>query len=220
MRVTVVCAISLDGKLANASRGPVRFPSARDRARLHALRDTADALIVGASTIRAEDPPLLPTEARSKERVARGKRSFPVRAVFSRTLDLPIGRALARVDGAPLYVFTEGVPDAGKKARLEQAGVRVCIASTREALEVLAREEQVERVLCEGGGVLNASLLEADVVDEMELTLCPVVLGGTGAPTLVDGPGLAELKRAKLVAHEVTPEGEVFLRYSFRVSSS
>ena len=133
MQVTVVCAISLDGKLADASRGPVRFPSARDRERLHALRDAADAIIVGASTIRAEDPPLLPTEARSRERVARGKRAFPVRAVFSRTLDLPIGRALSREKGAPLYVFTEGVPDAGKKTRLEGAGASVRAHVFRDA---------------------------------------------------------------------------------------
>ncbi len=215
MRVTVVCAISLDGKLADASRGPVRFTSARDRSRLHALRDAADAIIVGAATIRAEDPPLLPSESRSRERVARGRRTFPVRAIFSRTLDLPIGRALSHAEGAALYVFTEGVPDEGKKARLEGAGARVRTASIRGALEVLAQEEGVERVLCEGGGVLNAALFAQDLVDELELTLCPVVIGGTGAPTLVDGPGLPDLKRAKLLWHEVTPEGEVFLRYSF-----
>lgn len=207
MHVTVVCATSLDGKLATASRGPVRFTSRRDRARLHALRDAADAVLVGGATVRAEDPPLLPA-----------KPPYPVRAIFSRTLDLPRGRALVVKESAPAYVFTADTGDAGKRAALEAAGVLVRSASVRDALETLRRERGCERFVALGGGQLNADLFAADLVDELELTLCPVILGGTEAPTLVDGPGFtdATLKRAKLVAHEATPEGELFLRYSLR----
>src|SRR3954462_12255744 len=101
MHVTLVCAVSLDGKLSTVAREPVRFPSRRDRARLHALRDAADAILVGARTIRAEDPPLLPDEKRARARAAAGKKPYPVRAIASRTLDLPLGRALVRKEEAP-----------------------------------------------------------------------------------------------------------------------
>src|SRR5581483_7321061 len=148
MHVVVVCAVSLDGKLSTAARDPVRFTSRRDRARLHALRDAADAILLGARTIRAEDPPLLPAADRAEERARAGRRRWPVRAIFSATLDLPLGRALARQEGAPLYVFTTGEPDAGKRQRLEAAGALVRRASVREALQVLEREAGVQRAVC------------------------------------------------------------------------
>jgi riboflavin-specific deaminase-like protein len=221
MHVTLVCAISLDGKLSTAARDPVRFTSRRDRERLHALRDSADALLVGAATIRAEDPPLLPDAARADSRVAAGKKRWPVRAIASRTLDLPLGRSLVRIDGAPTYVFTSGALGAGNAAareRLEAAGVVLRAASLTEALQILGREQGAERVVAEGGGVLNAELFAADLVDDLELTVAPVILGGSGAPTLVDGPGFSQdaLKRARLVSHEATSDGELFLKYSFR----
>jgi len=216
MPLTVVCAVTLDGKLSDARRGPVRFTSSKDRSRLHALRDEADAIIVGATTIRSEDPPLLPDAERSERRRARGKKPSPVRAIFSKTLDLPFGRALARKEGAPLYIFTGGTADEGKKERLEAVGALVRTASPREALQLLEREQEATRVLCEGGGALNAAFFRDDLVDELELTLCPVILGGTSAPSLVDGELAGIVKRARLMAHEVTSEGEVFLRYSFR----
>jgi 5-amino-6-(5-phosphoribosylamino)uracil reductase len=216
MKVTIACATSLDGKLATSAREPVAFTSRRDRARLHALRDQADAILVGGGTIRAEDPPLLPDEARAEERARSGLARYPVRAVVARTLDLPVKRALVRKEGAPLYVFTTAGP-LGGSAALAHAKV-LHVPSLREGLALLAREHGVSRVLAEGGGVLNASLLAEDLVDELELTICPAILGGASAPTLVDGPGFTNetLRRARLLAHEATPEGELFLRYSFR----
>ncbi len=218
MHVTLVCATSLDGKLSSVARDPVRFTSRRDRVRLHSFEDAADAILIGAATIRAEDPPLLPDEARADARVAAGKRRHPVRAIVSRTLDLPTERALVRRDGAPVYVFTAEPVDAGRRSRLEAAGAFVRAASVRDALGILAREQGVERVVAEGGGALNAELFALDLVDELELTLAPVILGGAYAPTLVDGAGFTQetLKRARLLAHESTSDGEVFLKYSFR----
>src|SRR5581483_1718160 len=156
MHLAIACAISLDGKLSTAARDPVRFTSRRDRERLHGLREAADAILLGARTIRAEDPPLLPSKEAVERRRARGKRPFPVRAVFSRTLDLPLGRALAPAEGAPLYVFTVEGGDEGKKAALATQGAIVRTASVDQALHVLAKEERVEAVLAEGGGDLNA----------------------------------------------------------------
>ena len=58
-------------------------------------------------------------------------------------------------------------------------------------------EWDVDRLLCEGGGRLNASLLAADLVDEIHLTLCPTILGGKTAPTIADGPIAKTLPDAK-----------------------
>src|SRR5690606_35521749 len=66
----------------------------------------------------------------------------------------------------------------------------------RNALEWLATKWKVKTLLCEGGGELNAALFEQNHVDELCLTICPVIFGGRAAPTLVDGEGVAHLKDA------------------------
>ncbi|MBI3725280.1 dihydrofolate reductase family protein [bacterium] len=221
-RVTIACATSLDGKIATAQRDPIDWTSRRDRARLHALRDGADAILIGAATLRAEDPPLLPTPERARAREKAGRRPLPVRAVVSRTLDLPLARALEPREGAPVHVFTVMDCPRAARERLTTRGIRVHVhedeVDLARALAFLKEHEGVRSVLCEGGGVLNAALLQAGLVDELELTVVPVVIGGDLSPTLVDGIGFSRerLLRAKLVSHEATPEGEVFLRYRFR----
>lgn len=216
--VTIVCATSLNGKLSTAARDPVRFTSRADRARLHALRDGADAILLGAATLRAEDPPLLPTAERRAARASRGLALDPIRAIVSRTLDLPVGRALERAREAPVHVFTTGQAGEAPARRLEDAGIHVHDLGSpldyARVLETLAGLG-VKRLVCEGGGEINAGLLEAGLVDDLALTLCPVVIGGSAAPTLVDGVGFApdRFPHARLVRHELSPSGELFLDY-------
>jgi 2,5-diamino-6-(ribosylamino)-4(3H)-pyrimidinone 5'-phosphate reductase len=222
-KVTLVVATSLDGKIATTAREPVTFTSRRDRAHLHGLRDASDALLLGAATIRAEDPPLLPTAEHADARRAAGLAELPIRAVVSATLDLPVGRALAARAGGAVVVFTIDDAPTERRSALQAAGIEVepCgrdrVDFTR-ALASLARRG-ARRVLAEGGGDLGFSLFQADLVDEVELTICPVVIGGVRAPSPADGTGFRanELKRFTLADHRVE-ESEVYLRYVRRSS--
>jgi riboflavin biosynthesis pyrimidine reductase len=65
------------------------------------------------------------------------------------------------------------------------------------ALRWLRREWNVKRLLCEGGGEINGALFEAGLVNEVHLTLCPVIFGGRAAPTLADGRGFGHLADAE-----------------------
>lgn len=221
MHLTIVCAASLDGKLAPADRGPVTFPSRADRAHLFALRDQADALLVGAGTLRAEDPPLLPTPERRAARARAGLRPDPVRVPVSRGLNVPLaGRALAARPDAPVVHLAPQSAPAVAQAAARAAGHALSLhgddaLDLPAALAALGLEHGVQRALCEGGGALNAALLAADLVDELWLTVCPVLLGGAAAPTLVDGPGLTAIKRARLLELRRV-EDELFLRYALR----
>jgi len=83
------------------------------------------------------------------------------------------------------------------------------------AFEFLREHHGVKRVLCEGGGRLNDSLLRAGVVDEVNLTICPLILGGQDAPTIADGIGFGQLDDAaqfKLHTRKQVAD-EIFLTY-------
>ena len=63
-------------------------------------------------------------------------------------------------------------------------------------MQWLRKKWKVKRLLCEGGGELNAALFQAGLVSEVHITLCPIILGGRHAPTLADGAGVAKLADA------------------------
>ena len=89
------------------------------------------------------------------------------------------------------------------------------------ALNWLRTKWDVKRLLCEGGGRLNGSLLAAGLVDEIHLTICPKIFGGLSAPTIADGPladQLIDAKQFKLKS--MTPkDNEVFLVYQAKDTS-
>ena len=85
----------------------------------------------------------------------------------------------------------------------------------KKAFEFLSMKYQAKRILCEGGGKLNDSLLRANLVDEINLTICPLILGGKAAPTIADGIGFRNLaKAARFKLHSLEEaDKEIFLTY-------
>ena len=222
-KVTVIAAVSLDGKLTSTAREPVRFPSRADRAHLLQQRDRADALMSGGGTLRAEDPPMLPSLERRAERRARGLEGAPVRALVTAALDFdPNGRACAEPDAGPIVAYGTSAASAARQTACLEAGLRLslCDAKTLDlgrVLTDLSEHYGVETVLAEGGGGLNASLFRQGLVDELYLTLCPLVIGGARSPSLCDGLGfaLSDAPRLSLIEQRQV-EGELFLRYRVR----
>jgi riboflavin biosynthesis pyrimidine reductase len=83
------------------------------------------------------------------------------------------------------------------------------------AIRILG-ELGMRRVLVEGGGTLNAALLELDLVDEVQAYVAPVLFGGATAPTLADGPGLSHLTRLDRYDVEAWDDGGIVVRYRVR----
>lgn len=78
----------------------------------------------------------------------------------------------------------------------------------------LNQKWQIKRLLCEGGGTLNQSLLKSDLVDELNLTICPLVVGGANASTIADGeafPSLNDCSKWKIVRQKKLAQ-ECFLK--------
>lgn len=192
----IVCfASSVDGKISTVRRDPVSFPSRNDREHLFRLRDSVDAIVTAAATIRAEDPPLLPGPERQARRLAAKLTKYPARVVVSRTLNFPLeGRSFSSREGSPRIALTSSKAPFAKREAFQNAGVTVQVhdgerVDLKKAVRDLHDQWGVRRILCEGGGVMAADLFAADLVDEFYLTLCPLIIGGANAPTPCDGEG-------------------------------
>lgn len=175
--VTIKVASTADGRIA-AEGGDSRWvtgPAAR--ARVHQLRDQVDAVLVGAGTVRADDPQLT---ARPRGRPAARQ---PLRVVLSTSLDLPSSAKVFTGRPGGALVLTSS-PDEAKASALQAAGVQVARLPPGRAggvdlvaaLEELARRDVVH-LLVEGGAGVFGGFLEAGLADEVLLFLAPRVLG-------------------------------------------
>ena len=200
--VSTNVASTLDGKIAPAKRGPVKFSSAYDSRRMSEIRAEVDCVVMGATTYRAYPKPLLIRgDSLIRARVRKGLPAQPATVVVSSRLDIPRVTKFEKAEGIRRIVFTTRRAPAKARARLTRAGVEVIVApgkrpSAAFMLHELAKRD-LARVLLEGGGELLSAFFEADLVDRIYLTLCPVILGGKDSPTMSEGKGLALEKRTQ-----------------------
>lgn len=213
--VTMKVASSLDGKIATYL-GESRWISGQEsRRRVHALRAEADAVMVGAETACRDDPELTVREVEGEVRQ-------PLRVVVDSTLRLP---ASARLLAGPpeartIVATTEKAPLERRKA-VEELGRQVLVLPERQgrvdlrSLMGRLAEMEVVSLLLEGGGELNASMVEEGLVDKVLVILAPMLVGGREAPSSLDGLGVGSLKevyrlkevRLEKVGEDVHVEG-------------
>lgn len=190
--VTLKVATSLDGRIATASGESQWITGPDARRRVHGMRACHDAVLVGAGTARADDPSLTVRGF--------GEVPQPVRVVVSRALDVSVESVLGRTAcDVPVWILHGAdAPEAARSA-WATAGARLIEVATEPggqvdvsaALRALGAAG-LTRVFCEGGGALAASLLAADLVDEMAVFSGGVVLGAEGIPA-VGSMGFAAL---------------------------
>lgn len=217
-RVIVNMAMSLDGRITTRRREHIALGSRHDRYLMDVLRARADAVVIGSGTLRHDGYPVLVRDADLRRRRLRRRGSaHPLNVVLSRTLELPLRRAFfAHPDTERLVVTTRRAP-AERARRVARRAEVVRLRTTRldpaGVLELLAGRG-VRNVVLEGGGEIHWAFQEAGVVDEIYVTLTPRLIGGRGAPTLLDGRGFlaADHRRLELVSCR-RRDSELFLRY-------
>jgi riboflavin-specific deaminase-like protein len=201
---------SLDGHATlNGRSGPLGTDT--DMEMLHRLRTRADAVMIGAGTMRAERYGRMvpyPDLRAYRERI--GLAHDPLAVIVSGRLDLPWDAPLFTDGGGRVVVFTaseEGPPEVATQLTVVRHDG---IVDLSEALRWLRHERGIRSVLSEGGPILHGRLREERLADELFLTIAPKLVGGTG-PRILEGtlPDVADLDLVWLLEGE----GDLFARY-------
>lgn len=217
-RISINMAMSADGKISTRHRETFSLGSPEDRRLMDVLRARADAVIVGATTVRHDGWAI---RVRSREirerRLARRGSPHPLNVVVSHGLDLPAkSQFFTHPRTERLVITTKAAPEARVKRFGKLAEVLVLPRKTIRAVDIVdaVAARGGKRLLVEGGGALNFAFFDEGLVDELYVTITPRIIGGADAPTPVDGRGflVAAQKHLELVSSRRRGQ-EVFLKY-------
>jgi 2,5-diamino-6-(ribosylamino)-4(3H)-pyrimidinone 5'-phosphate reductase len=221
LKVIINTAMTVDGKIATSS-GDSKISSREDLVRVHKLRASVDAIVVGISTILADNPQLT-------VRLVKGKN--PARVIVDSRGRIPVDSQIMRTASrvSTIVAVTDQAPEE-KIMKLRDMGAQVLIISEGKKgqsaavprgvnLKLLFRKLEkmrLKKILVEGGGELNWSLLQLRLVDELRITIAPKIAGGRLATTLVEGNGFDEIAQSiKLQLKKIQRKkgGELVLHY-------
>jgi len=216
--VLLSCSLSLDGYLDTAADHRLVLSNAADLDRVDQTRADCDAILVGAGTVRADNPRLVVrSEQRRAERVLRGLPPTPLKVTLTAGCCLDPDSRFFAVGEAEKLVFCPSTAVTRARSVLGGAATVVdggeTVSMTRLVGELHARG--VRRLMVEGGGAIHTQFLTAGLVDELQLVVAPLFVGDSRAPRFVADGSFPwdEHHRAELA--EVRQIGDVvLLRYA------
>lgn len=217
--ISINMAMSMDGKIATKARGPVKLGSDYDSRRMAEIRAEHQAVINGASTFAAYPKPLsVEGDDLLFQRRAKGWPDQPISAVVSSQLKIPRGTPWEKAKGFDRWIFCGKDASVKLQKSLELMGVKVIRGRAarpqpQEIIKAFAKAG-AEKVLLEGGGEFNASFLEQGLVDQIFLTVVPILVGGSESPTWCEGKGFLKGKFPRFQLVECrNVDGELYLHY-------
>lgn len=209
--VLLSAAVSLDGFLDDTGPERLLLSGPEDFDRVDEVRAGSDAILVGAGTVRTDNPRLLVNSARRRAaRVAAGLPEYPLKVTVSVSGDLDPQARFWHTGGAKAVYSTD--KGAERLRGLLPAGVGVVALGPdmqwRDVLGHLGDVKGVRRLMVEGGGQVHTQLLRQGLADELQLAVAPLFVGEAGAPRMF-GPGAYPPGRMRLV--EARAVGDVVL---------
>jgi riboflavin-specific deaminase-like protein len=215
MRIISNTAISLDGKISTRRHEHLSLGSNQDRIKMSELRSRADAVLVGGKTFRNWPYPLIENSQYGTWQ-ARPKPLLNVVLTHEGMHDAQLKlKGWPNQDVELVFCAHESAQFSEKIIELSAAQIlRYKSLSVIDAIEYI-ESRGCELLLLEAGGELLFELFKLDLIDEIYLTLCPLIIGGTDTPTLSDGEGFDAdtLKKFSLVSQEVCGD-EIYLHYT------
>ncbi len=185
MKVIVNCAMSADGKIALRTRRQTKISNEEDKKRVHKLRNSADAILVGIETVLSDDPKLTVNEKYVKNP------RHPVRIVLDSKGRTP--RKAKVLDGAsPTIIATN---DSTRRVFPNAETVRCGKGEVDlERLKCILEDRGIKTLLVEGGSKVIWSFLDSKIADEVNIFVGSMVIGGEKSPTPAGGPGAKDEK--------------------------
>ncbi|KQZ85462.1 deaminase [Microbacterium sp. Root166] len=186
--ITLSCAMSIDGYLDSDTPRRLAMSNAQDFDRVDQLRADSDAIMVGASTVRRDDPRLLVRSAeRRMQRLAAGRTASPSKVTVTASGDLPPASSFFTAGDSDKLVYCPR-PAAGRiAAALGEVATIVALgdAVTMRDVATDLADRGVRRLMVEGGGRLHTQFLVDDLADELQLVIAPFFVGESAAPRFV-----------------------------------
>ncbi|GAA1576838.1 hypothetical protein GCM10009678_69400 [Actinomadura kijaniata] len=215
--VLLSCAMSVDGYIDDASPERLRLSSPADFDRVDDVRATCDAILVGAGTVRRDDPKLLvKSEARRARRKARGRSPDLVKVTVTWSGDLDPESRFFTTGEAPKLVYShsqtahEVAVRLGDRAEVVDAGDPVSFPAMLNDLGARG----VRRLMVEGGGGIHTHFLTSGLVDELQLVVAPFFIGDPSAPRFAKSGVFPQSPDRPMRLEEVTRIGNLaLLRY-------
>ena len=213
MQVLINAAMTIDGKIAT-NLGDSKISTKQDLRRLHRLRSSVDAVIIGISTVIADNP-------RLTVRLVKRHGTTPVRIIVDSIgripLDSKILKSASKIN--TIVAVTKRASDE-RVDKIKSAGAIVIVAGTKtvdlKELFFILKKMGFNKILVEGGGELNWSILQLGIVNELMVTIAPRIIGGRTATTLVEGDGYKRVSdgiKMELIKVSRQNNGEVVLYY-------
>ncbi|HEX5892900.1 MAG TPA: 2,5-diamino-6-(ribosylamino)-4(3H)-pyrimidinone 5'-phosphate reductase [Nitrososphaeraceae archaeon] len=213
MQVLINAAMTIDGKIAT-NLGDSTISSKQDLRRLHRLRCSVDAIIIGISTVIIDNP-------RLTVRLVKRHGTTPVRIIVDSIGRIPLDSKILKSASkiTTIVAVTKRASD-GTVDKIKSAGAIVIVAGTRtvdlKELFFILKKMGFNKILVEGGGELNWSILQLGIVNELMVTVAPRIVGGRTATTLVEGDGYERISdgiKMELIKMSRQNNGEVVLYY-------
>jgi 2,5-diamino-6-(ribosylamino)-4(3H)-pyrimidinone 5'-phosphate reductase len=205
--------MTVDGKIATVA-GKLAISSPEDLQRVHALRSSVDGIVVGISTVLIDNP-------RLTNRLAKANGKNPTRIIIDSAAKIPLNsNILQTTSRIRTIIATTSRADRNRIKKIQQTGAMVIVAGRKKVnlKEVFSflKKSGFRKVLVEGGGEINWSVLKSGIVSELIVTIAPKIVGGRSATTLVDGDGYTNVEEAiKLKLRRIIRQntGEIILHY-------
>lgn len=218
-RTIVVLAMSADGKISDAARSHPRFGSQQDFDHLEQQVALADAVLFGAATLKAGGTAMRVLKPELiAQRLASGKPEQPIQIVCTRTGNIDPTLKFFQ-QPIPRYLLTTIT---GAQRWKDEPGFDHVLSATEENIDwhqafTVLHQHHIKTIAVLGGGEVVAALLEADLIDELHLTVCPLLLGSKDAPNPVEGAGFSQENAPRLELLSVRQvEQELFLHYKVK----
>ncbi|MFF4952560.1 RibD family protein [Streptomyces chattanoogensis] len=214
--VLLSVATSVDGYIDDTSSARLLLSNSADFDRVDQVRADSDAILIGAGTMRADNPRLLVnSEERRAARVAAGKPAYPLKVTISASGDLDPDLKFWHHGGEKLAYTT----DVGVKKLSERLTGLADVVSTGTEIDFGALlddlgERGIKRLMVEGGGKVHTAFLSQGLADEIHLAIAPLIVGDAEAPRFLGPASYPGGSTRRMRLEEARTIGDVvFLRY-------